>query len=262
MAGAARYDTIGTGYDAVRAVDPRLTEGFLRRLDLPSGARVLDLACGTGNYTRALSEAGLAITGVDRSMLMLRAARAKAPALPLCLADAGRLPFPGGSFDGAICCLAIHHFDALEAPFAEIGRVVKSGRFVIFTSTPEQTGGYWLKHYFPAMIAAAAAVMPPLEAIEAALAQAGFRVLPYETWDVPPDLCDHFMYSGKHRPHLYLEQKYRGGSSGFRRFATAVEFASGLARLKEDISTGRIESVIRAHLNAIGDYGWVVGEKG
>ena len=55
--------------------------------------------------------------GLDSSGLMLRTARAKAPGLRLVGADAANLPFPNRTFDGAICTLAIHHYDDLEASF-------------------------------------------------------------------------------------------------------------------------------------------------
>jgi ubiquinone/menaquinone biosynthesis C-methylase UbiE len=261
MSDDARYDSIGTGYDTVRAADPGLSEGFLTRLNLPRGALLLDLACGTGNYTRSFADAGLNVTGIDHSSLMLSSARAKSPGSVFFLGDARALPFAEEAFDGAVCCLAIHHFADLAGPFQEVFRVLRQGRFVLFTSTPEQTASYWLKEYFPNMIARSAVVMPPFGNIKSALEQAGFSVGPYEPWDVPTDLQDHFMYSGKHRPELYLQAKYRDSSSGFRRFSEPEELADGLATLESDIASGEIAEVVKKHAHAMGDYGYVIAEK-
>src|SRR5208283_4494382 len=45
-------------------------------LALPKGARVLDLCCGAGRYSRALQKAGYKVIAVDRSLELLQAARA------------------------------------------------------------------------------------------------------------------------------------------------------------------------------------------
>ena len=113
------YDKIGATYDATRRAEPAILDLLAALLDLTNGADVLDIGCGTGNYTTALGERGYEMLGLDHSGLMLRTARAKAPGLPLIGADAANLPFANRSFDGAICTLAIHHFDDLEASFAE-----------------------------------------------------------------------------------------------------------------------------------------------
>ncbi len=48
------YDTIGTGYDGTRQADAYLVGRLLTLLDRPPGSRILDVGCGTGNYTSAL----------------------------------------------------------------------------------------------------------------------------------------------------------------------------------------------------------------
>ena len=61
------YDTIGTGYDGTRQADAYLLGRLWDLLALPAGARVLDVGCGTGNYTSALQVLGLSMTGVEPS---------------------------------------------------------------------------------------------------------------------------------------------------------------------------------------------------
>jgi SAM-dependent methyltransferase len=234
---------------------------FLDHLGLASGGALLDLACGTGNYTAAFARAGLAVTGLDRSSLMIAQAQSKAPRLVLCQGDARQLPFRTDAFDGVACCLAVHHFADIAAPFREAFRVLRRGRLVIFTATPRQMTGYWLNEYFPRMMQGASAVMPDFARLRDALEDAGFSVTAYVPWFVPDDLRDHFMYSGKHRPELYLEERYRAGSSGFRLFGDPYEIANGAERLTRDIADGRIGKVIDGYQNDDGDYGWVLAEK-
>lgn len=50
-----------------------------RHAPLPTFRRVLDVACGTGRHARALARRGYEVTGIDRSEVALRVARAGAP---------------------------------------------------------------------------------------------------------------------------------------------------------------------------------------
>ena len=50
-------------------------EFLLELLDLPDGARVLDVGCGAGRHLIALARAGLSVTGVDVSSGLLAVAR-------------------------------------------------------------------------------------------------------------------------------------------------------------------------------------------
>ena len=90
--------------------------------------RALDLACGTGMSTVALSDLSAFVVGVDASPEMLRVARG-APGLTYLLAHAERLPLPDASFDAATCCSGVHWFEQ-ERFFAELRRVLRPGAWV------------------------------------------------------------------------------------------------------------------------------------
>jgi SAM-dependent methyltransferase len=70
---------------------------LLELLDLPPGARVLDVGCGPGRHAVELARAGLAVTGVDVSgrFLELAAEAARAAGVPAAFfeVDARRMPF-------------------------------------------------------------------------------------------------------------------------------------------------------------------------
>ena len=144
-----RYDTIGVGYDATRRPDPYIAGRLAHHLAMGAESTYLDVACGSGNYTVALAGLGGRWHGVDQSKEMIRSAKPKSRGISWCQADAAALPFRDGVFDGAICTLAIHHFEALVPVFREICRVAGEGRLVIFTATPEQMRGYWLNDTSP-----------------------------------------------------------------------------------------------------------------
>jgi len=132
---------------------------------------------------------------------------------------------------------------------------------VLFTSTAEQMRGYWLKAYFPPAMARSIAQMPNLQTIFQALEQSGFAALHTEAYEVRRDLRDFFLYSGKHRPEMYLDLHVRAGISTFAALADATEVEEGCRRLSQDIRSGCIAEVIAAHQHAQGDYLFVVGEK-
>lgn len=78
---------------------------LLELLRLPAGARVLDVGCGPGRHALALSQAGLAVTGVDVSERLLEIAAKRGQAAGARAAffeiDAREMPFED-EFDAVI----------------------------------------------------------------------------------------------------------------------------------------------------------------
>lgn len=260
MSGPARYDTIGRGYDTTRRAEPRIADRLFALLDVPVGSHVLDLGCGTGNYTAALATRGLHMTGVDIAETMLTAARAKHPSIEWRQHAAHELPATLGPFDGATCVLAIHHFDDLAASFAAVRRVLRGGRFAIFTSSREQIRRYWLCEYFPEMLERSIEQMPDIDTVSAALESVGFASPRFEPFAVMPDIVEGFFYAGKYDPQRYLDPRVRAGISVFSLFASPAEVAQGCERLAADVESGRFEEVRRRYEHDGGDYGFVVAD--
>jgi len=95
-------------------------------LDRPE-AVVLDLACGTGDLTLALTKAGRArVIGSDFCHPMLTGAAAKKARL-LFEADALRLPVADGSADLVTCAFGFRNFVNYRRGMEEILRVLKPG---------------------------------------------------------------------------------------------------------------------------------------
>ena len=94
----------------------------------PTDALYLDVGCGAGTYTRWLAEQGLRVVGVDYSQPTLIKARARSPAtIPLCAADATRLPFAAATFDGVLCFGLLQAISDSETVAQELARVLKPG---------------------------------------------------------------------------------------------------------------------------------------
>ena len=256
----ALYDKIGATYDATRRAEPGIVDVLMELLNLKTGDRVLDIGCGTGNYTTALQTRGLAMHGLDRSGLMLRTAHAKSRDLMLIGGDAAALPFADEGFAGAICTMALHHFTDLETSFAEAARVIDRGRLVILTALPEQIMRYWLRAYFPCMIKRFADQMPDWPTIEIAVRRAGFRTWTQRLCWMPEQPVDLFLYSGKHQPHLYLDERVRANISSFANLADRDELGEGVERLKQDLARGRFEQATSEYEDVGGDYLFIAAQ--
>lgn len=123
------FDAIAPRYDLVnRIMTFRMDVGWRRKaadsLRLARRSRVVDLACGTGDFCRELARRGYAPVGVDLSYGMLAAADTDRPLLQ---GDCLQLPVPDHSLDGVTCGFALRNFVDLGGFFAELGRVVAPG---------------------------------------------------------------------------------------------------------------------------------------
>ena len=118
--GAASYDRGRPAYD------PAVIDAIVEALDVDAGARVLDLAAGTGLLSRPLLARGLDVVAVEplgamrevlaRAIGAERARDGRAEAIPL----------PDGHIDAVVCGDAFHWFDGDRAA-AELHRVLRPG---------------------------------------------------------------------------------------------------------------------------------------
>lgn len=111
-----------------------------QRLQLQPGQRLLDVACGPGNFTgyfaSVLGPDGLAV-GLDASTTMLAQAVRDNPhgSAAYVLGDAADLPFPDDTFDAVTCFAALYLMAAPYVALAEAVRVLRpGGRLAILTS--------------------------------------------------------------------------------------------------------------------------------
>lgn len=109
-----------------------MTRRLARHLDLPPGARVLDVAAGRGVSAVLLAqEYGLQVTGVDLSAANIALARGRADSEGLAdrvtftVGDAERLPYPDAAFDAVVIECALCTFPDKRAAAAEIARVLR-----------------------------------------------------------------------------------------------------------------------------------------
>ncbi|HTV09848.1 MAG TPA: class I SAM-dependent methyltransferase [Candidatus Aquilonibacter sp.] len=106
-------------------------EDFIASLDIPAGARVLDIACGTGNTAIPLARRGCIVTGVDIAPNLLEQARARAAAAGLAITfdegDAEALPYADASFDAVTTMFGAMFAPRPELVASEMARVLRPG---------------------------------------------------------------------------------------------------------------------------------------
>jgi malonyl-CoA O-methyltransferase len=95
-----------------------------------AGRRVLDLACGSGRYSRLLLEANAAhVVALDFCVPMLQQVSA---ASRIC-ASMMHLPFQASEFDCVVCGLASGHATDIREWMAEVARVLRPGGTLLYS---------------------------------------------------------------------------------------------------------------------------------
>ncbi len=127
---APRYDLLNHLLSA--NLDVLWRRKAVAALGLPSGARVLDLCCGTGDQATALRRRGARVAAADFCVPMLAIARRKfqkvaAPRPAALAADALALPFPARHFQGATVSFGLRNVADLDASLRQLASVLKAG---------------------------------------------------------------------------------------------------------------------------------------
>lgn len=109
--------------DAARKEIERMT-GLL---GLPQGAKVLDIGCGIGRHSLALSDLGFNVTGVDLSLVLLEEARRHDTngVVEWKHGDMRDLPFPAGFFDATVNLFTSFGYFTLESDNVRVLRHIR-----------------------------------------------------------------------------------------------------------------------------------------
>jgi SAM-dependent methyltransferase len=152
--------TSGALYDAWMGRWSRLiAREFIQWLGIPGGQRWLDVCCGSGMLSDAIASASFgppaSITGFDLSPGQVASARLRLGSSPahFVLADAMALPFSNGSFDVAVCGLALNYIPDAARALREIARVTRPGATIAGYVWDYAGGAQFLRAFWDAAIA-------------------------------------------------------------------------------------------------------------
>jgi SAM-dependent methyltransferase len=172
---------------------------------------VLNVGAGAGSYEPE-----------DRWVLAIEpsaAMRQQRPvdAAPALAAHAEALPFDDDSFDAAMACVTVHHWDPPEAGLAELRRVAR-GPVVVFTFELDALPA-WQLDYLREGVAKEQPRFPAIDDVAAALGGCT-RV---ERIPTPGDCLDGFFEAFWRRPEGLLDPEVRGSQSVWALLDPGVE---------------------------------------
>jgi len=205
----AMFDGIAHRYDLVNRVislgiDQSWRKKTVRSLELQPGARVLDLATGTGDLAImvARTHPEVTVVGVDPSAKMLEVGQKKlvegelTERIELQVGDAQDLKFPDNTFDGLCIAFGIRNVPDRLQGLREMARVTKPGGRVAILELSEPRGGvlgplarFHVHSVVPAVgallsgakeyqyLQKSIAAFPPSEQFEALMVEAGLRIV-------------------------------------------------------------------------------------
>jgi ubiquinone/menaquinone biosynthesis C-methylase UbiE len=135
------FNRMAADYDTLRFVQV-CAQRLLELATPPAGARVLDVATGTGIVALVAAEIvgpDGAVVGVDLAPEMLAQARQKLAAAGLTnvtfqQGDAERLDLPDQSFDAVLCASSLFFVPDMRAAVQEWRRVLAPGGYAAFSS--------------------------------------------------------------------------------------------------------------------------------
>jgi 2-polyprenyl-3-methyl-5-hydroxy-6-metoxy-1,4-benzoquinol methylase len=145
LAAVCSYGMPGFYNRLIQFCQRRALEPWLQAV---SGARVLDVGCGIGRWSRLLASRGARVTGVDLSPTMIAEARRRAAAGGLAsrcrflVQDSAALEVDG-TFDLIVCVTVLQHIPDVGALCCALRRMAlhlaPQGRLVVLEAAPVRT---------------------------------------------------------------------------------------------------------------------------
>jgi ubiquinone/menaquinone biosynthesis C-methylase UbiE len=216
------YNEISKIYDDVRESDVELINQFLKELPARGPLSILDIGCGTGNYTdqfqRITQERGHRFYGIDPSEGMLSRARQKNRIIGYQVGKAEKIPFQPNFFDLVYMTDVIHHVPNINRMFVEIHRVLKSGgKACIVTQSHKQIEQRPIAHFFPGTVRVDQGRYPSIRAIVQAAEQnylhhlKGKILFEDEELELGAEFLELVQKKGYSMLHLLPEHEYQRG---------------------------------------------------
>ncbi len=126
------FDRISGRYDMMNrlislGMDLSWRRHAIDKIGIGPGTRVLDLACGTGDFALEAIKRGATVVGVDFAAQMLKEAVVRGLGGRLVRGDALRLPLRNQSFDVMVTGFSLRNFTDIRSVLVETARVLRSG---------------------------------------------------------------------------------------------------------------------------------------
>lgn len=165
---ASLFDSISNSYDKFNhtlslGIDRMWRKKSLRHIVGLKNAKVLDVACGTGDLSIELIKQGAAhVTGTDISEGMIAIGRKKIESkhfsqqIEMTIEDCSAMSFADNSFDCITCAFGVRNFTKRKEGLKEMYRVLKTGGqlMILEFAMPQmpiikQLYNFYFKHILP-----------------------------------------------------------------------------------------------------------------
>jgi SAM-dependent methyltransferase len=231
---------IPANYDRGRDHGPETLELWMRALqahvqDL-NVVKILDLGCGTGRFSEALSVYFKAeVVGIDPSAKMLEKALEKQPGgrVQYQRGSAEAISLPSASVDMIFMSMSYHHFSNRALAISECRRSLREqGVVFVRTGVREQIQAYPYVPFFPSSRAMIEELLPDRAELRESFERGGFRMTAWEviTQVVAPGW------------QAYADKLSAGGDSILARLSRE-ELESGLAAIRRHGAEGVTEAI-------------------
>lgn len=141
VSGSAAETWSGASYERIAETFAPIHDRVVEALAIKLGARVLDIACGTGGVALRAARAGASVTGIDISADQLAKARRAAEEEELAIrfdeGDCQQLPYGDAEFDAVASAFGAIFAPEQERTAAELARVCRSGGRLALTAWPK-----------------------------------------------------------------------------------------------------------------------------
>ncbi|MED4082329.1 class I SAM-dependent methyltransferase [Halalkalibacterium halodurans] len=176
---------------ATRRADVSWIKKMSILLDSPTGHAV-DIGCGGGIYTRALTSLGFdTVTGVDSSLPILEVAKQLHPTLPFHHGQAEATGLASGHYSLVYCRALIHHLNEVEPFLSEAFRLLENdGQLIVQDRTsedcflqgsPSHIRGYYY-NLFPHLQEIERKRRPTIQMLSSTIIRSGYEVERVETF--------------------------------------------------------------------------------
>ncbi|MFX1377211.1 MAG: class I SAM-dependent methyltransferase [Promethearchaeota archaeon] len=242
------YDKFSQIYDISRGIHTKTVEALVKLTLIDSNSLILDMGCGTGNYTAALKKFANNVIGIDLSLAMIEKAMSKFPNLEYINGNVINLPFRSDFFDGLYVIQVIHHIMDKFVFLKETYRVLRKNGFIaIHTCSHNQIKTYWYTYYFPEGLKFELKRFLDIKKLTPLLKKSGFS-------NIGVEICYHDSVIMNQSPEKYLDKNFRNGDSMFA-LLSEDQIEVGCKKLKEDIKSGAINQVLKEYTKKLDMFG-------
>jgi ubiquinone/menaquinone biosynthesis C-methylase UbiE len=228
------YDLLAKEYARHRQVHPDVLKKLLSTGQITQASKVLEIGCGTGNYSHAIyAAANCMCWGIDPSEKMLAAAQERGDDIIYQKSRAERLDFPPDFFDLVFSVDVIHHVSNRAAACQHAHHVLRPGGRTCTVTDSEDIIRRREPHsvYFPETIPVELKRYPPISDLTAMMKAAGFQDIHEELVEFPYMLTSSEAFRRKTYSSLHL--------------ISEEAFQRGLERMEADLANGPIQCAAR-----------------